>query len=224
MAKAAKRRKKEGDEEFELPEFDEVEYMEKEVNAAKTSFTIIALAIPLAVALYAVTVVGLWGVGFLLALAATFLLPRIFRFLPWPKVDLGKFERRDWVGFGGTFFFTWLAFWILLLNVPFTDLTPPTIAAVYVNGVQMSPGEQNPVRVGSSPVYINATIFENVDLRSVQVTIPGQSTFDLAQNPASPRSWSFLWSSPEPSRTGIEIVATDLGGREARFSFDLSLT
>ncbi|HEV8595922.1 MAG TPA: hypothetical protein VGR51_10390, partial [Thermoplasmata archaeon] len=166
MTKAAKRRKREEDEAFEIPEFDEVAYMEKEVNVAKASFVMIALAIPLAVALYALTVAGLWGLGFLAAFAITYSLPRIFKFVPWPKVDLSKFERRDWIGHGGTFFLTWLAFWILLINVPFTDLTPPVIAAVYVNGVPMVEGSQRTVSAGSSPVYINATVFENMDLRS----------------------------------------------------------
>ncbi len=223
MAKAAKRRKKEGDEEFELPEFDEVEYMEKEVNAAKTSFTMIALAIPLAVALYAVTVVGLWGVGFLLALAATFLLPRIFRFLPWPKVDLAKFERRDWVGFGGTFFFTWLAFWILLLNVPFTDLTPPTIAGVYVNGNAVTPGVLNgPWDIGLT-VNINATIFENVGLRSVQLLHPSLSTLDFTQREG--RLWTVSFSVTTPQTYNVmKIAATDTSGRSSEFVFDLTVT
>lgn len=222
MAKAAKRRKKEEDEEFELPEFDEVEYMEKEVNAAKTSFTMIALAIPLAVALYAVTVVGLWGVGFFLALAVTFLLPRVFRFLPWPKVDVGKFERRDWIGFGGTFFFTWLAFWILLLNVPFTDLTPPTVAAVYVNGVAMNPGVQTTVDVVST-VYVNATIFENVDLQSVQLVFQSSPTLDFAQSGG--RLWTLSFTvTPPQGYNGLAVVASDRSGRTTEFVFDLSLT
>ena len=222
MTKAAKRRKKEEGEEFEIPAFDETAYMEKEVNAAKVSFTIIALAIPLALLLWAITAAGLWGVGFLLAIALTLLLPRVLAFLPWPKLDLARFERRDWIGHGGIFAFTWLAFWILLLNVPFADLTSPTIGSVTVNGVGVAAGVQNDVNVNNTnPVYVNATVFENVALQDVQLTV-ASTTLDMV-HVSGP-----LYSVQLPSSSGafdnITISATDTSGRSAEFVFDLVLT
>lgn len=223
MAKAAKRRKKEEDEAFVLPEFDEVAYMKKEINAARISFVLIGLAVPLAVLLWAGTVIGLWGAGFLVALAFTFFLPRILAFLPWPKVDVSQLERRDWIGHGGTFFFTWLAFWILLLNVPFSDLTNPAIVAVSVNGNAIDPGGvQNSFNV-TAPAFLNVTVFENVGLRSVDLVLDN-GTFPLSQV-QGPRWSRQLWI---PARfddaTNATIVAEDTSGRTAEFAFNLALS
>src|SRR5207244_9013996 len=44
-----------------------------------------------------------------------------------------SFKRRDWIGHGITYFFSWLAFWIILLNPPFSDHLPPTIHAITVS-------------------------------------------------------------------------------------------
>src|SRR5207244_2160850 len=44
-----------------------------------------------------------------------------------------SFKRRDWIGHGITYFFSWLAFWIILLNPPFSDHVPPTIQSISVS-------------------------------------------------------------------------------------------
>ena len=54
--------------------------------------------------------------------------------LPVFKIDVSEYKRKDWLGHGATFFFSWLAFWILLLNPPFADLTSPTIVKVAIDG------------------------------------------------------------------------------------------
>ncbi len=97
MVKAAKKRKKEEDEEFAPPEFDEAGYLRKEVESAKVALVGVALAVPVAGLLYALTVAGVAIVAFFLGLAFVFLLPRFFRILPWPPVDTAKFERKDWI-------------------------------------------------------------------------------------------------------------------------------
>ena len=169
VAKAAKKRKKdEEDEEFEFPEFDEAKYLRHEIELAKATFVTIVLAIPVAVLLYSLTLAGVTIVAFFLGLGITFALPRIFGLLPWPKIDLAGFERKDWFGQGGTFLFSWLAFWILLINVPFADITPPSIEGVSVNNV-LVPNESS-YHVVYSPVVINATILENGALSSVVLT------------------------------------------------------
>ena len=220
MVKAAKKRKKDEDEDVSIPEFDEVAYMRKEMNAAQASFVLIGLAVLVAGFLYGITVAGAPIVAFFLGLGITFLLPRVFKFLPWPKVDVSRFERRDWLSHSGTFFFSWLAFWILFLNVPFVDVTPPTIASVAVNGLPITGGsEQNLKKVGD-PVFLNATVLENGELSNVDLVLTN-ATFSFV--PIGGAGWS-LRLLPASAFNNATIVATDTGGRSAEFSFNLILT
>ena len=226
MAKAARKRKKEEDEAFELPEFDEVAYMKKETTAAVASFTIIGLAIVIAILLYAITLAGAPIVAFFVGLAATFLLPRIFQYLPWPKVDTSKFERRDWIGHGGTFFFSWLAFWILLLNVPFVDVTPPVIEGVTVSwgmgdqAVNAYPGQNSYTASGAVTLTINATVQENGLLAGVEFTVNTNTSTPTALG-GSRYSLAFPRSG---DNYDVTIFASDAAGHSSEFSFAFSLS
>jgi hypothetical protein len=53
-------------------------------------------------------------------------------------VDTSGFLKKTWIGNLGTYFFTFLAVWVLLLNVPFSDHAEPTVEKVIVwvdNGI-----------------------------------------------------------------------------------------
>jgi hypothetical protein len=218
VVKAAKKRKKEEDEAFAIPEFDERAYMTKEIAAAKLSFLIIALAVPVALALYGITVVGVPIVAFFLGLAVTFSLPRVVRLVPWPKVDTSALERRDWIGHGGTFLFSWLAFWILFLNVPFVDVTAPVISDVRVNGVAVDPGVQSP-QVPPGTVWVNFTIFENGELRDYGFTVLGT---DVAVQALGNSRYSAQVSLPPSVSRRVVITAGDGAGHVTTFEFDLA--
>lgn len=227
MAKAAKKRKKEEDDDFALPAFDEAAYMRKEIELAKVSFVTIALALPVALLLYALTVAAnVPVVAFFVGLGLTFLLPRIFHFLPWPKLATEKLERRDWLGHGGTFLFSWLAFWILLLNVPFVDVTAPVITSVTAfAGVQ-----QVPIQEGAAPIVrhapgnntlINASVFENRQLDQLQLYVePNPTPVDYTSRVGSRYSWVLIL--PD-SNHKIVIVATDAAGHRTEFAFEINL-
>lgn len=228
MVKAAKKRKKEEDEEFAPPEFDEAGYLRKEVESAKVALVGVALAVPVAGLLYALTVAGVAIVAFFLGLAFVFLLPRFFRVLPWPPVDTAKFERRDWIGHGGTFFLSVLAFWILFLNVPFADVTAPVITGVtvYAGANTVSPRDcvdcQAPDvdRVAGNNTWINATISENERLDLIQLFVG-----NISYNPTSVQGSRHKWSLPLAEGSySIRILAEDDAGHAREFAFRLNLT
>ena len=217
VVKAAKKRKKDdADEEFAFPEFDEAQYLRHEIDLAKATVLTIVLAIPVAVLLYALTLAGVTIVAFFVGLGITFALPRIFGVMPWPKIDLTKFERKEWFGQGGTFLFSWLAFWILLVNVPFADLTPPSIEAVTVNGIAVPNGEGRPFAAGE--FYINATVLENGALESVVFKV-GNSLVNASgtgpQYRLPPVSISLS--------TRVIITARDMAGHEATYFFTIAI-
>lgn len=226
VTKAAKRRKEKEDSDFAFPEFDEAEYMGKEVEGAKAAVLTVILAIPVAAVLYGLTVAGVAVVAFFLGVAVTFALPRLFRFLkilPWPKVDTDKFERRDWLGHGSTFFFSWLAFWILFLNVPFVDLTAPAIGVTVFAGVStvgFEPGETKPVvRAPSHPVVFNVTILENGRIDEATITILSNPS---ALPQVSGSRYQFSHTGPE-TPLPVEVYARDASGRESTFSLNVLL-
>lgn len=216
MVKAAKKRKKEEDEAFSIPEFDEAGYLRKEVESAKVALVGVALAVPVAGLLYVLTVAGVPVVAFFLGLAFAFLLPRIYRVLPWPSVDTAKFERRDWIGHGGTFFMSLLAFWILFLNVPFVDVTSPVITGVRVNDVLVRADVQtDPVPPGT--INITALIYENADLRDYRFSVDGADVTPVQSLGRSRYgisvTVSVLGSHP------VVITAEDGSGHTAAFGF-----
>lgn len=226
VTKAAKRKKEKDNLDFAFPEFDERAYMGKEVEGAKTAVVCVILAIPVAAALYGLAVVGLGIVAFFLGVALTFSLPRIFQvleILPWPKVETSKFERRDWFGHGATFFFSWLAFWILLLNAPFVDLTSPVIAVTAWAGgastIPMASGVTNDVvrnATATATVFFNVTILENVGVDDATITIRGNTS---ALDHVEGARYSFRYPPMDTTQFNVAVYARDVGGRETTFEF-----
>ena len=47
-------------------------------------------------------------------------------------VDISAWTKKNWIGTGATYFFTFLAIWVLAINTPFVDLTDPGIEDVTV--------------------------------------------------------------------------------------------
>ncbi|MEM2977555.1 MAG: hypothetical protein QXW06_07905 [Thermoplasmata archaeon] len=124
---ARKKSREEGEErEFGPPPFDEKRFYRTELEAAKA--TIIA---------------ALWGIGIAAVSAALFALTGDFTigaaagvlavFFIKPLLDLFKvsYEGWDWTKAAAllvSFFFCWLAFWVLLSNPPVMDLAPPVLS------------------------------------------------------------------------------------------------
>lgn len=231
MTKAAKRKKEKEEPNFAIPEFDEGAYMRKEVEGAKAAVICVILAIPVAGVLYGLAVLGLAVVAFFLGIALTFSLPRIFgllKVLPWPKVNTSTFERRDWLGHGSTFFFSWFAFWILLLNAPFVDLTDPVIGVSAFAGVSTIVMQEGLTRdVGrlptDAPVLFNVTILENVGLAETTITIQGNE-FQLNQTGGARYAFTYLPATSGAVTLSVDVYARDVSGHVARFAFEVQLS
>jgi len=113
------------------PEFDEIKFMHTEMRAARSTIAVVLWTVPAALLSYGLTLGGVAVVAFFEGIGMMFLLKWM---LPVFKIDVSEYKRKDWLGHGATFFFSWLAFWILLLNPPFADLTSPTIVKVAIDG------------------------------------------------------------------------------------------
>jgi len=133
MAKKRKKGKEKEEEEYEFipPEFDEKEFIKKELRDSKAVIITVIYAILLGAVAGAISILSpsLVGLALVVVIAGIFTLKLLYELL---NIDTSGFQKRNWAGNIATFFFTFLAIWILLLNTPFADFTKPVVNDVIV--------------------------------------------------------------------------------------------
>lgn len=130
----ADKKDNEKDYEFKVPKFDEDAFIHKELTGFHTTSILFVWGILAAIGgwiLFRAMGPGqsTWYAAILLAALFGIALKWLF---PALRADISHYKRREWLGTGFLFFFTWLAFMILLLNPPVSDFAPPAVDA-YVN-------------------------------------------------------------------------------------------
>jgi len=200
-------KKKDKASEWRPPEFDEVEFMKKEMRAAKATIVIVLWTLPSALLSWGLTLGNVAVVGFFAGLGMMFLLKWL---LPLLKVDISEYKRKDWIGHGATFFFSWLAFWILLLNPPFADLTSPVILGVGSGPSYVLCGSDLKVIPGN--VTLNVSAADNVAVARVSETLSSGLPVNLTQ--VSGKLWTTTVPVPAVPRD-VTITAVDTSGHTA---------
>jgi hypothetical protein len=205
----AKKRRKEEEEEFHLPEFNETEFLRKEITSAKMILLVALLAIVAAVVSYVLTLAGIVVVAFFAGLALVLLLkyiPEMF------GIDTSKLERKDWFGYGSTYFFAWLAIWVLVMNVPFSDVTAPGLV-LFVDGAQVAPEAQVSVstgHLGKDWALVTAKATDNAGIGEVSITIGPASQVQMA-----PQSGNDVWwynVTLVTTNVNVIVTAKDING------------
>ncbi len=130
VAKDDKDESAKGDYEFKLPDFDEDTFIHREIVSFKTTAILFGWGIVAAAVSWAAFtwLKGETGNGWMLGL----IICATFGFsLKWlyPKlgIDVAHFKRREWMGTGFLFFFTWLAFFMVAINPPLSDFAAPQV-------------------------------------------------------------------------------------------------
>lgn len=221
---ARKKRKKEEDVEFKAPKFDEVAFMKKEMEGAKAALVTIGYALVLGLLSYVLTVLfpG-WGaplaafIGFLALYGLRYLYPIM-------RLDTAKFERRTWLGNGAIFLFAWLAFWVLLLNPPFVDVSPPLIDQVQIqptgagpnNWTDVSPGDLTTLPLGGNLSFeVQARVLDNIRVGQVQITVTVGTavTGPTPMEPTGEAGWyAYSVTAEAGSLYQITVIALDHRG------------
>ncbi|MBN1677015.1 MAG: hypothetical protein JW880_00605 [Candidatus Thermoplasmatota archaeon] len=132
MAKKRKKTKAEKEEyEFRPPDFDEKEFLKKEMKDTKTLIWTVLYAVLFGIiaGLLMLASEDLLGVAFMVGIAG---IVSLKYFYPLIKVDITSFQKKNWLGNIATFFFTFLAIWVLLLNVPISDHAKPAVENVII--------------------------------------------------------------------------------------------
>lgn len=122
---AHKRKKEVVEEEYEFvpPEFDEKKFLENDIRGTKILLLTAAFAIVFGIIAYI-----LGGFNIYLGLIVMVVGMVALRYLyPLAKIPWSTVEKKTFFGNVGLFFFIFLAVWIILLNVPFSDQANPEI-------------------------------------------------------------------------------------------------
>lgn len=216
---AKKRRKTEDKKEyFKKPEFDEVEFMQKEIGNTKVALLTIIFSVPIAILAYLVTIAGLPVAAFLIGIGSIFLLRYVYQFF---NIETDEFQTKDWLGNGAMFFLTWLAIWVLILNMPFSDLTNPTVGKVNMLNCPGIPEiELDSKAVNTCTLQLNetrdftvtTTVTDNNEVQTVVIQFTSPSTDSYPMTKGSGNSYSYsLFITEGESRT-FHIVAEDVNG------------
>ena len=174
---AKRRRKNEEEEEFKLPEFNEEEFLRKELIGTKVMILTVLLAIAGAIIAYLFTLADVVVVAFFAGFSLLFLLKYVTKFF---GVDSSKFERKDWFGHWITYIFAWLAIWILLLNVPFSDVTQPSMT-VFVNGNELGGSLPYQVQINGTQANITVKATDNAGIKGVYIKVGSNNQIDMTR-------------------------------------------
>jgi len=237
----ARRKRKDEAPDWVAPDFDEVGFMRREIEGARAAVATIAWAVLgalVALGLYAVLPVLAFFAGIAVGFGMYFVFPLI-------GIETESFKRRDWIGHGITYFFSWLAFWIILLNPPFSDHTDPTIQGIsvspyhagYTGDLACLPASIGSVTLGpgNNSLYILFRASDNVGLSNVQVEVApnSQTPFVVIPTLVTGQKNQCVGHGQESYLGGtynatfavaasaydITIVAVDTSGRQAAVGF-----
>lgn len=204
---------------FVPPDFNEREFLEKDITVTKTVMISALLAVVFGVVAYFTTDLT-FVIGLLLIVIGAVALKYIFQFLPF---DLSSVENKTWLGNGAMFFFLALGIWVLLLNPPFGDTVDPQIndMEVWAGDMQFT-RPYNSVPVGQL-ITFNATITDNGELSTVQfgITGPSSQTWDMAMGEDGRYGFSYTFTTT--GTYNFVVTAVDEAGNSQTYSSSVNV-
>ncbi|MEM4160811.1 MAG: hypothetical protein QW531_02385 [Thermoplasmata archaeon] len=219
---------------FKFPEFNEVEFVKKELKDTKGALIVVLTGVLFAFISFLLTVAQQPGIGFLVGLVGMGSIKYILNAL---KVDTSEYKIKNWLGHIGSYFFIWLAIWILLMNAPFSDFAKPSIGDVKVyterDGnttiCQMRIyGDWCEVNLGNisgvSRIIITARVTDNAGLKTVRLVDPDGNEVVKAQQTNQTHVYEWVLSNhyrPEHSPLTLSITASDSSGNWNKFPLRL---
>lgn len=226
-------KKKKAEEEFVFvpPEFNEKEFIEKDLQDSKIVIitTIFGIAIGALAAVATIYVSGI--LGFFIIIAMGYVLFRVlFRLL---KVDISGYKRKDYFYKGGTYLITAIALWILLLNPPFAFTTPPSFhgpAAVQMyehsggTWIPTSLNETTAATISPGEVNITAHVL-SIGRASLTIYITqGTSQSHSSMTLASGNTFDFITNVTAGSYTFYIVAKSPSGSRSTSATYSFTVT
>jgi len=240
MAKKRKKGKEKEEEEYEFipPEFDEREFIQKEIRDSKAVIITVIYAIVLGAVSGVISALNssFVGLAFVVAIVGIFTLKPLYDFL---NIETKGFQKRNWAGNIGTFFFTFLAIWVLSMNTPFADFTNPVVSKVIiwvddgssVRGLEYTYTKDNntywwkqvnstlPATIHSASnqtINITAKVADNGKLRTAEIAFGGAINYVSMDRVAGDNRYEYKLPVAE-LMTVFFIHSVDAAGNEMTF-------
>jgi len=189
------------DEEIKLPEFDEKKFKETEKRKAKTAMASFLFGVVIAVIsrfLWANMSASIrWPLVFLFAMASIGFLAKILQYL---KIDTAAFSKKEWLSSISFYFFTWLAFFILFMNPPFYDASPPKIEVAVLPAIQQI----------NENVSIYARITDNAGIEKAEINLSGLHSMEKYNG-------FYVFNYSGNGDIPFKIIAKDVNGHESSY-------
>lgn len=203
---------------FTPPDFNEREFLEKDITVTKTVLLSALLALVFGVVAYFTTDIS-YVIGLLIIVIGAVALKYIFDLLPW---DFSKVENKTWLGNGAMFFFLALGIWILLLNPPFGDTVDPQIhdLEVWAGDVQYNRPYNN---VPLGEVTFNATVIDNGDLSLVKFSFTGADPQSYDMVVGDDGRYEYTHTFTTAGTYNFVVIATDEAGNTHTYASSILL-
>jgi len=230
--------KKEEEEKISLPEFNEVEFINKELQETKISFISIGLAVVGGIIAFLGTRYISMQLALLLGFSLPFLIFVIFYMIIKDRMNLKHYKPFNWLSHFGVIFITVIMVWLLLINAPFSYMASPYITQVniyysvshnntwqqaslqLINGnLVMSPGKSIPQ---NSEVNISFIIDSSTTIKDVNLNISGPVSFNYSLNP-NVSIYSIKWNVTTTGTYTITIIAYDINEHYASTKISINV-
>lgn len=204
-------------EDFQPPQFDEEAFVHREMVSFRTTVILFVWGI-VAAALSWAAYMGMdgarnsWYVGLLICAVMGYALKWLF---PRLKADISHFKRKEWTGVGFLFFFTWLSFFLVAVNPPFGDHSPPQVE------MQVTPSAAQP----GDDVVVTVLAADNVGVSQeveVVVTRDGVDVPVTVQGAGRGRFNASL-GDLEEGRYTVVALAMDGTGRTGQATYNFTV-
>ncbi|MGC8656335.1 MAG: hypothetical protein ACP5UL_01105 [Thermoplasmata archaeon] len=217
--------KKEEEEKISLPEFNEVEFINKELQETKIFFISLGLAVAGGILAFLGTRYLSMQLALLLGFGLPFLIFFIFYMIIKERMNLSHYKPFNWISHFGVIFITVIMVWLLLINAPFSYMSSPYITQVniyysishnntwqkaslqLINGnLVMASGKSIPQ---NSEVNISFIIDSSTTIKNVNLNITGPVSFNYTLNP-NVSIYSAKWNVTRSGIYTITIIAYDI--------------
>ncbi|MEK6984916.1 MAG: hypothetical protein AABX89_00845 [Candidatus Thermoplasmatota archaeon] len=199
------------DYQFTAPDFDETAFIHKEMVSFRTTVILFIWGIVAAAASWAAYLASPatgWLAG--LAICAAFGLSLKLLF-PRLGADIAHFKRREWMGVGFLFFFTWLSFFMVAINPPVTDVASPQ---VFLDTV--------PAQQTGSDVVVEMLATDNAGIASADLRIVDGAGNPVDATIATLSTGRLAATIPDAAAGNYRAIGTASDGRTADAASNLT--
>ena len=164
------------DEVFKFPDFDRKKFAEEEINRSKAAIVVVMFAAVMGVVSAFVYLRSnpsfAWPLSAMIGIPAFALIKYIY---PMVGVKTDLMKKKDYVSHAFIYFLAWLSVFIILMNPPFADYSPPVVEDIHLEGFDGTNWTTyDPALSSNYTEYrIVARAYDNTEVAMVEISTDG---------------------------------------------------